>query len=230
MKCCCCLRNVQDTIGDGKQRLKKDSMSFFDDSMVRLEEKSHISSAPKAPGCVAWLVEHVAIHHPTATTSHSRKRQSMSTRNRTTRQELRPQVAFVGIDSSTTASCCCNKSGVHRSWLGQNPSHLRPLTSRKKSSCHVKDFCVFAVDLFEAKTNGIRPALTLGCSDAFHTLTIPEHEEGCLAFQVDCVWYTCTVIPYGLASSPLLWERLSAALSRAGQSNVPARKAQSPNV
>ena len=63
--------------------------------------------------------------------------------------------------------------------------------------------------------------LYVGCidlTDAFHTLTVHEHEEGPLAFQVDCVWYTCRVIPFGLASSPLLWERVSAVLSRVGQS------------
>ena len=115
--------------------------------------------------------------------------------------------------------------------LCQNPPRHRPSPfgrqqayscPTKRSSCHWSSTLSS-----ESLTSSWRPTSRIcqgidlgytGFTDASHTLTAREHEEGDLAFQIACVWYSYWVIPLGLASSPLEWARVSAVLSRAGQS------------
>ena len=90
-----------------------------------------------------------------------------------------------------------------------------------------KDFAISVVDLRVASEKSNLSGKDLGCVDftaAFHSLAVREHEERCLAFQIDGVWYTYRVIPFGLASSPLLWERVPSVLPRVGQSMFQAEE------
>ena len=90
----------------------------------------------------------------------------------------------------------------------------------------VKDFAISNVDFLVASDKSNLSGIDLGCIDftgAFHTFTVREHEDGRLALQIDCVWYTYRVIPLGLASS------FDSSLT-CGSVNVPVRGGQSPNI
>ena len=78
--------------------------------------------------------------------------------------------------------------------------------AQKVILARVKDLAISIVDFLVASDKSKPSVIDLGYIDftnTLHTLTVREHEEGYLAFQTDCVWYTDRVIPFGLASSPL---------------------------
>ena len=122
----------------------------------------------------------------------------------------------MGSLPTTMASCCGDKTGLHRSGPKETAwsKSVSSLTFAARASTvsltilpQVKDFVISVVDLLVASDKSNPSGNHLGCID----LTFREHEEGCLASQVN------RVIPFGLTTSPFLRVRVSTVLSRMGQ-------------
>ena len=84
------------------------------------------------------------------------------------------------------------------------------LLSHKRSSCHgSRTWPSRSFNSLWRPTSRMCQVLTWSASTSLmpsKPSQFREHEEGYVAFQIDRVWYTYRVIPFGLASNPFLCE------------------------
>ena len=183
----------------------------------------------KYPGGVGWRMEHV--RDP----SSHRNDKSLDEASEHVKPEIE-SLLFVGSHPSAMASCSGDKTSLHRQdqkrWLGQ----IRHVMDLRRSGVNglthvtpkvilprVKDFAISVVDLLVASDKSNLSGIGFGCidySNAFHTLTVREHEDGHLGAPAES--------PRSALPPPV--SCCGSAFQHVWSVNVPVRGAQSSNV